>query len=223
MKTGLYGIATLIAVAAASPVLAQDATGPVVTAAVTGGTLGIGPEAGVRFSKTFGVRANATFLGADASVDSDGIDYDGSLKLRSAGIMADVYPFGGSFRISGGARVNGNKARVVATPNEPTEIGDITYTPAQIGTLTGRAVTKDFAPALTLGYGGSMRSGFVFGIEAGALFQGKVRIRDFVASGTLANNPTFQAELAQQRADLQDDVNDYKVYPIVQISLGYRF
>lgn len=222
MKTVRYCIALLAGMGAA-PALAQDATGPVVTAAITGGTLGIGPEAGVRFSTLFGVRANATFLSISPSIDSGGIDYDGRLKLRSAGIMADVYPFGGGFRVSGGARVNGSKARVVATPTEPTKIGNTTFTPAQIGTLTGRAVTKDFAPALTLGYGGKMRAGFVFGVEAGALFQGTVRIRDFAATGAFANDPRFQAELARQRAELQDDVNDYKVYPIVQISLGYRF
>ena len=201
--------------------LAQER--PVASLGITGGTLGVGPEAGYRFSNTFGVRANATFLGLSHGFDSDDIAYDGKLKLRSAGAMVDVYPFGGGFRLSGGLRINGNRARVTATPTQPTEIGDIVYSPAQIGTLTGRARVKDVAPALTLGYGGSMRSGFMFGIEAGALFQGTVRIQNFTATGNLANNAAFLQQLEEERRELQDDVNDYKVYPILQLSIGYRF
>ena len=204
----------------ASPALAQDGR---VSVAVTGGTLGVGPEVGYRVSPMFGIRGNATFLSISHGFDSDDVDYDGKVKLKSAGAMLDFYPFKGGFRISAGARTNDNHGRLRATPTAATEIGDVTYTPAQIGTLTGRAEVKDFAPALTIGYGGSMKAGFLFGIEAGALFQGKVRIREFTSTGTLASDAAFRAQLENERQDLQDDVDDYKVYPILQLTLGYRF
>jgi hypothetical protein len=209
------------------PAAAQDGSvddnGAGVSVAVTAGTLGIGPEVGVRMSDHVGARVNATFLGFGADFDSDEITYDGKLKLKSYGAMVDLYPMGGHFRVSAGARINKNRARVVATPTGPVEVGGTTYTPAQIGTLRGRAEVKEFAPALTLGWSGANRRGFMFGGDVGVLFQGRVRIRDFTATGALSNAANFRASLEEERRELQDDVDDYKVYPIAQISIGYRF
>jgi len=209
----------------ATPVLAQDAADDraVFSVGVTGGTLGIGPEVGGRFSDMIGARANATFLGVNANLDSDDIKYDGNLRLRSYGVMLDVYPMGGHFRISGGARINQNRVRVEATPTTTVEVGDDEYTPAQIGTLRGRAEVKKFAPALTLGWSGLRRRGFSFGFDAGVLFQGSARVREFTATGAAQNNATFRADLERERLELQDDVDDYKIYPIVQFTIGYRF
>ncbi|MDP1025874.1 hypothetical protein Q5H91_01475 [Sphingomonas sp. KR1UV-12] len=224
LGTGALG---LVALACAAPAAAQTTVNDpasTFTVAVTAGTLGIGPEVGFRFADHIGIRGNATFLGINADYSSDDIDYDGKLKLKSFGAMVDVYPFGGSFRVSGGARINRNYARLNATPSgSSVEVGDDTYTQAQVGTLSGRAEVKKVAPALTLGWSGSNRRGFMFGFEAGALFQGSVKVRDFTSTGTLQNNATFRASLEEERRSLQDDVDDYKVYPIVQASIGWRF
>ena len=190
---------------------------------LTAGTLGIGPEVGFRISDHVGVRGSATFLGINGNYDSDDIEYDGKIKLKSFGAMLDVYPMGGHFRISGGARINKSYVRLDAVPTQNVEVGDGEYTPAQIGTLRGRAEVKNFAPALTLGWSGSNRKGFMFGFDAGVLFQGSIKVREFTASGSLASNATFRADLERERQSLQDDVNDYKIYPVAQLSIGYRF
>jgi opacity protein-like surface antigen len=215
-------LAALCAAAFATPSFAQDA-GSHFTAAISAGSLGIGPELGYRVSDRFGVRAGASFLNVNRDFDSDDVSYSGKLKLQNYGLMLDLYPMGGHFRISAGARINKNKARAIASPTVPTDIGNHTYTAAQIGTLNGAADVKDLAPALTLGWAGSNRSGLFFGADAGALFQGKARLRRFTASGTAAGTAAFQADLELERLDLQDDIDKFKVYPILQLSLGYRF
>lgn len=205
---------------AATPAAAQAAdAGGRFGIGVTAGTLGIGPEARFRLSPRFGVRANAGFLSIHHTFKSDDIEYRGKVKLKSGGAMLDLYPFGGGFRVSAGARINGNGGSVTATPETAITINETEYAPAEVGTLRGKADTKNFAPALSLGYGGSMRSGLMFGIEAGALFQGKVRIRRFTASG----GGVDPADLEAERVSIQDDVDDYKVYPILQLILAYRF
>lgn len=201
----------------AAPALAQDAAR--VTVGVTGGSLGIGPEVAFRAADHFGLRGNATFLSFSQRFDSNDLDYDGKVKLRSGGVAVDLYPFSSGFRVSAGARSNGNKGRVVATPSGPVTINGMVYTPAQIGTLSGRAKTKNFAPTLTLGYGGGIRPGLAFGVDAGAMFQGAVRLHDFAASNAMIRPEDIEAE----RRDLQDDIDGYKVYPVLQFSLGYRF
>lgn len=72
----IFGGLTAAAAALASvPATAQatDDAGTVISAAVTGGTLGVGPEVGVRFSDHLGVRVSATFLKVSADFDPDEI------------------------------------------------------------------------------------------------------------------------------------------------------
>jgi hypothetical protein len=59
-------------------------------------------------------------------------------------------------------------------------------------------------------------------IEAGALFQGAVQIRDYRANGSLSNNALFIAQLEKERLHVQDTLDKYKVYPVVQLGLKYR-
>jgi hypothetical protein len=240
MVNGLMMVVATMGMVAAAPVMAQtdaqfgplaEAAAPTargnstISAAVTVGTLGIGPELGFRFSDHIGIRGNATFLGGSGSTTVDANEYNASLKLRSFGAMVDVYPFGGRFRLSGGARINHNRASLSGdfTNESSVEIDDVSYTGRQVGILSGEARVKKFAPALTLGWSGSNRRGFMFGFEAGALFQGAVQIQQFTSTGTLRNDATFQARLARERQNVQDDVNDYKIYPILQTSIGWRF
>jgi hypothetical protein len=81
MKRMLFGVLALGLSGVATSAAAQDEGG--VSIAITGGTLGIGPEVGYRMSENFGVRGSATFFGLNREVDSDGIAYEGDLKLKS--------------------------------------------------------------------------------------------------------------------------------------------
>lgn len=217
MKKCIILVSLVGAILASAPVRAESDGR--ISLGITGGTLGIGPEVSYRASEKVAVRANLTFFTISRDFDSDDVTYSGKVKLKSGGLMLDFHPGGGGFRLSAGARINGNRAEVVATPSTPVTINGRTYTPAQIGTLRGRADTKSLAPVLTIGYGGRAKSGIAFGVEAGAMFQGSVRVQPFTASGT----GVAAADLASEQRSLQDDVDGFKVYPVLQLSLGYRF
>lgn len=217
-----YALAAVFAAAFfVSPAAAQSGG---IGVGVTGGTLGIGPEVNFR-SDNFGFRGSATFLSFSRNVESDGVEYNGDLKLRSFGGNVDFYPGGGGFRISGGVRVSKNRVELFAQPGATTtlEVGDATYTGAQIGTLSGEVRPKKIAPTLTVGYGGGKNSGIYFGIDAGVMFQGKPKVRNLVASGPIATNAAFQTQLANERREIEDDIDNFKFYPILQLGLGYRF
>jgi hypothetical protein len=62
-----------------------------------------------------------------------------------------------------------------------------------------------------------------FGIDAGAMFQGKPKVRTLTASGPIASNAAFQTQLAIKRREIEDDIDNFKVYLILQLGLGYRF
>ena len=190
---------------------------------VTGGSLGIGPEAGLRVNRTLGVRANASFLDFTHDFDVNDIDYTGKVKLESYGANIDLYPFDNGFRLSAGFRIDRNKVGVSATPAGPVSVGDATFTPGQIGTLAGNVKANDVAPTLTLGYAGGLTKGIKFGVDAGAMFQGDPTVGPLTSSGSLATDPNFITQLNKERQDINDKVNDYKVYPILQLSLFYAF
>ncbi|MET0370032.1 MAG: hypothetical protein ABW039_01505 [Sphingobium sp.] len=212
MKSRLVALASCLTVIVSVPAFAQP-----VTVGLTGGTLGIGPEASYRLNDNVAVRGNATFLGVGGKFDSDDAKYDASVKLKSVGVMLDVFPFGGSFFVSGGARINKNKASVDAFFPAGSEIGD--EETLVDTTVYGRAHVKDFAPQLTIGWAGTRNSSLSFGIEAGVLFQGKVKLDPLTeTSGTVS-----LTDLEVERQSLQDDVDDYKVYPILQAKIAYTF
>ena len=198
---------------------------------LTAGTLGIGPEISYRISDYLGVRGNATFLSVSRSLDSDDITYDAKLKLQSGGAMLDIYPFQGGFRVSGGLRLNGNQASGVGKPNDGLnfEINGNEYTAAQIGTLRAETEIRNVAPSLTLGYGGGISKGFTFGVEAGILFQGSVEVGKLSTSGLCAgtappaNCATLAGDLDAERRSVNEDIRKYNVWPILQLSIGYRF
>ncbi|MFK3890538.1 hypothetical protein [Sphingomonas sp. NPDC079357] len=224
MKTIWKVAAAAGALLVAAPALAQNADGGThIRAAVTAGTMGIGPEVGVRFNDHVGVRAAAGFLNTNGTAEADGNSYDAKLHLQSYGAMVDVHPFGGAFRLSAGARINGNRVDVGLTPGDDVQIGEEDYTAEEVGRISGRATPKKFAPALSLGWAGQNRRGFYFGAELGAVFQGAFRLEQFRSTGTLRNDPAFQAALERERVSLQEDVDKVKVWPIVQLALGWRF
>lgn len=213
----------LLAVAMIQVPAAFAAEGGQLHLGVSGGTLGISPEVGYRFGEHAGLRLNGGFFNYDRNEEIDDIDYDGTLKLNSVGLLADWFPFGGSFRISAGARSNSNKIDLSATPTAAVEIGDEFYDPAEIGTLSGDVKFKKFTPSLTLGWGGKFKSGFAMGFEAGVLMQGSPKLGLAASGGTLSSDPTFLAELEQERAQAEEDAEDFKLWPVLQLHFLYRF
>jgi hypothetical protein len=217
----------LAVMACSAPALAADEdSGSGLSVGVTGGTLGLGLEAGYRFSDRLGVRASAVSYTHDEAVDSDGFDIDGKARLKSMGAALDFYPFGGSFRLSAGLRSNKNRFSGVASPSGSTvEVGGDIYTDAQVGDLTGSARFKKTAPTLSVGWGGKFQSGLHFGIDLGVVLQGSPKLAAS-SNGTLAADPTFQDNLDDQLAEWQQDVDDEKYskyWPIMQLHLAYRF
>jgi len=211
---------SLVACLATPPARAQEARWSL---GVTGGTLGVGPQLGFRPSANFGARLNAGFLSVGRDEEIDDIRYDGDLQLDSVGAMLDWYPTGGGLRVSIGGRINNNEVDLVGRPGRSVTVGNTTYTPAQIGTLEGTAAVDDFAPQLTIGYGGTLGKGFTVGAEIGVLWQGQPQIDDLRATGLLASTPQLQADIAREEREIEDELDDYELWPILQVEFLYRF
>jgi hypothetical protein len=188
----------------------------------TAGTLGVGVEGSWRPGAYLGLRLDASALPFDYSRSISGIPYKFSANLRSGGPVLDVYPFGGGFRLWGGVRVDGNKADITSTPASSIRIGSNTYTPAEVGTLSGKIEYNHIAPAAGIGYAGRVTYWLELGIDAGVLYQGKPRV-SLAASGSFASNPMLQADIDQARRSIQSKINASEWWPVLMVSALFHF
>ncbi|GBD97670.1 MAG TPA: hypothetical protein ENG83_05220 [Nitrospirae bacterium] len=187
-------------------------------------TLGAGLEVERSFTESIGVRIGANYFPYDHTDTLDDIEYNVDLKLMSVSALLDWHPFKGSFRISGGVLYNGNEIEADAKPSVSYTIGDETYDADDVGTLKGKIDFNEIAPYLGLGWDTSFGkdNGFGFLFELGAIYQGSPDV-DLSADGLLANDQTFQNNLAKEEKNLQSDIDDYKFYPVISLGFSYRF
>lgn len=202
--------------------------------AIKGGTLGFGIEGDYILSEHFSVRVQANRYDYDTTYDDDEIEYDGALDLSTFGAILDWHPFGGGFRLSAGVYSNGNELTGTARGVGEYEIGDETYTVDTSDTLrlnTDVELGDGMVPYLGLGWGHSptRQSGLLFSFELGVLMQGDPSV-DLTASGTansgtvnFATDPTVQAELTKEETNLESDLDDFSLYPVISLGIGYRF
>jgi len=222
---GLCGVAmvAVLAAGAAAPASAQLIPGVTLTPEVSVSTLGIGPELDARLSELpFGLRVGGNFFSLTRNISSNDLDYHAKADLQSGAFTADWYPFLAGFRVSGGVRLNGNKATVDALPNNGTiTVNHITYSTAG-SSLSGQITFREVAPYAGVGYSGAIVGGLTLGFDLGAMFQGTPRAA-LSAQGPITQTPGFAANLAQETASLQSKIKDFTVYPVAEFTVGWRF
>ncbi len=192
---------------------------------VKASTLGAGVEYERLFNDNLGMRLGLNYFQFDSDLSVGDINYDSSVNLQSASAIMDWYPFTDAFRLSGGFMYNGNDADITATPNTPVIIGDTVYTPQMVGTLTSSVTFNTVAPYAGVGWssGRETNEGLIVAFDIGVLFQGPPNIENYQATGPIADDPSFQADVDKEVAKLEDDLDSYKYYPVVALTLTYRF
>jgi hypothetical protein len=215
-------VAVMFLFVIAAPNLFAENTGVAISAKA--GTLGVGLEGIVSIIPQFNARVGAnTFSYSYDGTESD-IKYDIDLKLLTFAGLVDWFPFNNGFRVSAGAMINKNKLDLEATSSASYDIGGTTYTAAQVGTLTSKLDFKNLAPYVGIGFGNPFGSdsNWSFSLDLGVMFQGSPDL-SVETTGTLANNAAFQANLAKEKQELEDDLDKAKYYPVIAIGISYRF
>lgn len=188
---------------------------------VKAGTLGLGAEITKSFTETINGRVGFNSYKFTTSGKEGDVDYDIDMKWQSTALLLDWHPGGGSFRLTAGYMLNGNKLEMTAKPSANYDIGDNNYAVGDVGTLTG-TVDMDNGPYVGLGWGNAGKKGFGFSFELGAIYQGSPKVK-LNASGMIATDPTFQADLAKEEQKAQDSLDSFKWYPQIALGLSYGF
>lgn len=197
---------------------------------VTVGLLGVGLNISEMVTDNIAIRGNINGFSYSDDWTPEEATYNGDLKLFTVGVLADYYPMdGSSFKLTGGVFYNGNKIDGTATPGllEQIDIGDNTYTGAQIGTLNAGADFSKVAPYIGIGFGNkSSNSGWGMSLDIGAMYQGAANVYANANINPLLPESTKQQirnDIEKERKDIEDSVEKYTWYPVVMIGITYSF
>jgi len=205
-------------------------------------TLGTGAFAAWDVSDAFAIRGSANYFGYDLDRELSGIEYTVDLQLQSFGLLLDWHAFRGGFRVSGGAFVHRNELSAVAEASD-IEIGEGLYH----GVLDALVDFGSLAPYLGLGWSSRHgRSGFSVGVEAGILFHGTPKLRATgmadlegvecrfaISEGgetTFSSCPAsallvdaLKDDLEAEHREVSGNLDNFQLYPVVALSVLYRF
>jgi hypothetical protein len=194
---------------------------------IKGGTLGVGAD--VVFGlpgDRLNLRLNGNLLNFETDREYSDDEYNIDLDIASIGVLVDWYPTPSQFRISAGVyHVDDDNISIVSR-QDTYEFGGVTYTAAQVGVLRGSArLDRTTAPYLGVGYGNALdKNGrWQWFFDAGALFTGSTDVALRAEGGSLSNDPQLIAQIEAERQDVQEDLDDFSVYPVVAFGVACRF
>ena len=200
------------------------------------GTLGFGVQGTFAVNPYVNVRLLAQGYDIDQDFEESGINYNSNFKLESYGVLADIHPFAGTFFVSAGWLAHSNGLDLKASCPTSCDIDGQSYKSAPDGQINATVDLGSNAPYLGIGWGNAMKGGRVYAkLDVGILFQDDPKA-SLKATGTfenstgqklnVSNDASFQKAVANEEKDLQKEIDDTEganMYPVIALSVGYRF
>lgn len=186
------------------------------------GTLGGGLEATVGASDYLGFRFGFNMMSAGPSIERDEGTINTDLDWLSYGALVDLHVFGGGFRVTGGGLINKNKFKLSADLSESVTLDGEHY---ELSDLSGQVTFGELAPYVGIGYGNAVGADgrWHFACDFGVMFQGEPKVEASATASDSRLQPIVDEALRREVADIQDDANAFKYYPVISIGVSYRF
>ncbi len=211
------GVLTLV-LAASGNALAGDNFG----IGVKAGTLGLGIEGTWRPLPLFDIRLGANSYDYGYDGVRAGINYDSTINLETVYATLNFKFPVSPMRITLGAYSNGNEVNLNSAETGSYDIGGTTFTSAEIGALSSNASFSGTAPYLGFGFDFALPGRVGLNMDFGVLWQGEPEVT-MNTTGLLANDPTFLAFVETERLQLQDDISNFKAWPVISLGIVFSF
>jgi hypothetical protein len=126
--------------------------------------------------------------------------------------------------LRGGIILNDTSVDLRAKSSSTITINGVSYNASDAGTLEGGVSFNRVAPYVGIGWGNPFNSNSRLGLlcDLGVAFTGTPNV-SLRATGPYANDPTFRSNLTQEERDVQRKADNYRFYPVLSLSLYYRF
>lgn len=183
------------------------------------GTTGLGGDVAIALGGNAQLRGSLGLMPIEPSWTVSDIDVTAELPSTFSSIGIDFFPGGSGFRIGGGLLIKPDDPVLTAELTGPKAIGNQTYTPQQVGTLTGTIESKNVSPYAMIGFGKLASSGTSLFLDLGAAFVGESTLDLDTSGGSLDGNAQFEAELDREEAEWQEEIDKFKIYPMIRLGL----
>ncbi len=191
------------------------------------GTTGLGADLTFGINPYLNLRAGYNYAKTSFNTKLGDVDYDMDVDVGNLPLLVDIQPFGGHFRITGGCYImTGDGADLSSTPTSDVQIGSHTYGPDVVGTLSGKIEIADaLAPYLGIGFGNAVGEDqlLTFTLDLGVIFQSYDVSLTSNGAGMTTLKDTFRQDLAKEESNLQDDMDSYKIYPVLTLGVSFHF
>lgn len=185
-----------------------------------GGTLGLHDPGGL-----LGLRVSGHYFPVALNFDQEQAVSRAQVNMQNESVVADFYPGRGGFRMSGGVVFNQDSATYWSTPVMNGAL--LGYMQAMhyrgpVGDVWGPIRYDPVAPYVGVGYQSPAGRHWLLAADLGAMFQGASH-STLTATGFLATQPRVEAAAAANARRADRILNDFDVFPVVSVEVGYRF
>ena len=192
------------------------------------GTLGLGLEGRWSALPWLDVRVGVNSFEYDDDGSQAGINYDATFSLDSFYATGNFrFPLS-PFRVTAGVVSNGNEFVMASQDSGDVfiDIGDSTFNTADVGTLQSTTSFASTAPYLGVGYDFEIFGKVGLNLDFGVLWQGEPEVTleaTGLESAPAAVQSVLTTELENERLALEDEMSDFKAWPVVSIGFIYNF
>lgn len=195
---------------------------------VKAGTLGVGIEGRWSPIPWLDLRLGAYRYDLDTTGQQAGIDYDATLAMDTYFLTGNFHFPLSPFRVTVGAFSNNNELQMTSqdTGGLNFDIGGSTFSSIDVGELQSVTSFEDTAPYLGVGFDFELFGKVGLNLDFGVLWQGEPSV-SLYATGMETAPAQIQAllipALEAERLQLEDEISDYKAWPVVALSFVYNF
>ncbi|WP_319548790.1 hypothetical protein [Desulfogranum marinum] len=205
---------------------------------VKAGTLGIGAEVDLGLNEILHLRGGANYLQFSFDSTVSNIDYEMEPEFKNASLLLDVYPFSGSFRITGGVFINNNEIALTGSPREefwgdstiPSNYSSVVDPLKDSIKLNGTVEFNTFAPYVGIGWNSNVEQerGWGVSFEMGVLFQGAPTVSSLTLAAAppldaYTDNPIILQALEHEKKAIEEDLDNFQYYPVASLMFHYTF
>lgn len=222
MKKIITHCTTAFIVLGSSLAIAEDGNGRFALGLGVGTT---GPSLSATYKLTDHINVRGVYAQYNLSEteEESGIEYDFDIDIGGLSLLLDYHPFASSgFRLSAGAVSNGTEFSAQSTQTSGNiNVGNGTFTAAQVGTLNANVSYKSVAPYVGIGWGNAVlkNRNLSFALDIGVIGMDDPEVRLTSTGGNAAVN----AELSNEQRELENSLDDFDLYPVINLSVNYKF
>ena len=187
------------------------------------GTLGIGLEASWKPLPYMDIRIGTSSYDYDNDGRYGSINYDAVFALDQYYATANFHFPISPMRITAGVYSNGNEILLLNDQGLDLDIGGIPYPGAGIGTLSSTTSFSDNAPYLGIGFDFTLAGKVGLNFDLGVLWQGEPEVTLEISGDIDQLPPGFEDALEAERQSLEDDMSDFKAWPVISLGFVYKF